>query len=266
MIHDLIFDIGMHDGTDTEFYLEKGFRVVAVDADQALCQQVARQHAQHIASGRLQIVNKAVAAQAGHVSLYRSSNSIWNTIDPTWRDQKAASADVLDTVTVAATTMTELVAEYGSPYYVKIDIEGMDIVALQGLVDVGERPKYVSIESSKTSLRELRSEFALLTSLGYDRFKISPQLGVQNQRPPTPPLEGKTAAQPKKGASGHFGEEAPGEWLTQSEAIEAYRPIFLRYALTGEDPCIRSRWVRAALKRLGFRAGWHDTHAKRSLG
>ena len=29
---DLIFDIGMHIGQDTEVYLKKGFRVVAVEA------------------------------------------------------------------------------------------------------------------------------------------------------------------------------------------------------------------------------------------
>ena len=31
---DLIYDVGMHRGEDTAFYLRKGFRVVAVEADQ----------------------------------------------------------------------------------------------------------------------------------------------------------------------------------------------------------------------------------------
>jgi 16S rRNA A1518/A1519 N6-dimethyltransferase RsmA/KsgA/DIM1 with predicted DNA glycosylase/AP lyase activity len=30
---DLIYDVGMHHGEDTEFYLRKGFRVVAFEAD-----------------------------------------------------------------------------------------------------------------------------------------------------------------------------------------------------------------------------------------
>jgi hypothetical protein len=29
---DLIFDVGFHRGEDTDFYLKKGFRVVAVEA------------------------------------------------------------------------------------------------------------------------------------------------------------------------------------------------------------------------------------------
>ena len=30
---DLIFDVGCNNGDDTDFYLRKGFRVVAIDAD-----------------------------------------------------------------------------------------------------------------------------------------------------------------------------------------------------------------------------------------
>ena len=39
---DLIYDVGMHKGEDTEFYLKKGFQVVAFDADPnlvALCRK-----------------------------------------------------------------------------------------------------------------------------------------------------------------------------------------------------------------------------------
>ena len=34
---DLIFDLGMFDGSDTSFYLAKGFRVVALEARADLC-------------------------------------------------------------------------------------------------------------------------------------------------------------------------------------------------------------------------------------
>jgi spermidine synthase len=36
MIPNLIYDIGMHDGSDSEFYLRKGYRVVAVEANPKL--------------------------------------------------------------------------------------------------------------------------------------------------------------------------------------------------------------------------------------
>jgi len=38
---DLIFDVGMNNGDDAGFYLECGFKVVAVEANEAFCGQVA---------------------------------------------------------------------------------------------------------------------------------------------------------------------------------------------------------------------------------
>lgn len=34
---DLIFDIGMHNGDDSDYYLKKGFRVIAIEANPTLC-------------------------------------------------------------------------------------------------------------------------------------------------------------------------------------------------------------------------------------
>jgi len=39
-MRDLIFDIGANNGDDTAFYLKKGFRVVAIEADPALAQKL----------------------------------------------------------------------------------------------------------------------------------------------------------------------------------------------------------------------------------
>ena len=48
----LIFDVGCNDGQDSDFYLKKGFRVVAVEANPALCEGLRRRFAQEIAEGR----------------------------------------------------------------------------------------------------------------------------------------------------------------------------------------------------------------------
>jgi len=82
---------------------------------------------------------------------------------------------------------------------------------------------------------------------------------------PQPPKEGiYVEHQFEKGSSGLFGAELPGPWLSAQEAIEAYRPIFLRYALTGDDPFVTQRWLREIFRSLGFRANYYDTHARRS--
>ena len=262
---DLIFDLGLHNGADSVFYLKKGFRVVGVEANPELCAAARETFADAIAGGAFVLVNKAVAAAPGRVTFYKNTaDSVWGTIDPDFaaRNRRLGTANV--TCDVEATTVDALIAAFGVPYYMKVDIEGLDLVAVDGLRANGDRPKFVSLESDKVSMRALRREFEVLRELGYDRFKIVPQHSVERQSSPDPAREGRAAAhQFARGASGLFGEEAPGEWLTAEDAIEAYRPIFLRYALTGDDPFVRSRTLRRILNRIGFRSGWYDTHAKR---
>ena len=39
MVPDLIYDVGMHNGSDTAYYLHKGFRVLAIEANPVLAKQ-----------------------------------------------------------------------------------------------------------------------------------------------------------------------------------------------------------------------------------
>ncbi len=54
---DLVFDVGMHDCRDTDFYLKKGYRVVAVEANPQLALYGARLFTKEVDEGRLTILN-----------------------------------------------------------------------------------------------------------------------------------------------------------------------------------------------------------------
>jgi hypothetical protein len=49
----LIFDLGVNDGSDTDFYLKKGFRVVGVEANPLVCEGAAKRFSQAIEAKRL---------------------------------------------------------------------------------------------------------------------------------------------------------------------------------------------------------------------
>jgi FkbM family methyltransferase len=259
---DLIFDVGMHVGEDTEFYLKKGFRVVAIEADPAHAERGARRFAAEIADGRLTLVDKAIARAPGRVSFYRSHhNTSWGTIFETWAARNKALGDkTAERIEVEATTMGAIFEAYGVPYFMKIDVEGADVLCLEALRDSPVKPKYLSIESNKISLSGLRDEFRILRELGYERFKVVPQHLVPRQRPPSPSREGRYVDHSFCiGASGLFGEEAPGRWLDARAAYRAYLPIFLRYRIVGDNPV--SRLGKRVAARLGLSDGWYDTHA-----
>ena len=58
-IANLIYDLGSHNGQDSEFYLKKGFTVVAVEANPELCEHLKRRFGREIAEGRYVLIEKS---------------------------------------------------------------------------------------------------------------------------------------------------------------------------------------------------------------
>ncbi|QOV21341.1 class I SAM-dependent methyltransferase [Anabaenopsis elenkinii] len=78
MDKNLIIDVGVHLGEDTEYYLKKGFRVVGIEADPQLYQTTKKRLQSYINDGQLQLLNVAIAAQDGDITFYTNlNNSEW---------------------------------------------------------------------------------------------------------------------------------------------------------------------------------------------
>lgn len=290
----LIYDVGMHKGEDSEFYLKKGFRVVAIEAASGLAQKTSERLQQYIKSGQLVVLNVAVAEEDGPLTFFENAGaSVWGTTDPKWAGRNRRLGQSSIETTAQGMRFANILSSYGVPYYLKIDIEGADTLCLEGLRDFGARPRYVSIESTKTSWTLLNGEFSLFKQLGYSRFKLIPQHTVSSQVCPNPASEGLYVEhQFEDCASGLFGEELPGEWMDEAEILKAYRRIFLRYKIYG-DSSVAAALLRAVrpkappsegggqslgakssrntadlftkalslLKRIIPPVGWYDTHA-----
>ena len=280
MRSDLIYDVGLHLGEDSEFYLKKGFDVVAVEADPQNAAESARRLKTYVEAGKLTIVNKAIARQEGPITFFASDHSEWGTTEPDWAERNRRLGSSISEISVLGIPFSYLLREYGIPYYLKIDIERADLLCLAALQDSRDRPKYLSIESSKTSFEDLVSEFCLLQRLGYKKYKIVDQSRVREQRLPNPAREGRFIDHVfEAGSSGAFGRELPGEWLNLEQALHGYMRIFRKYRLAGDFGVIsgvvrdsnvlglarnilrRSRMLRRIRTRL--RVGWHDIHAMR---
>jgi FkbM family methyltransferase len=116
----LVFDIGCHRGEDSDFYLQKGFRIVAVEANPALCGELKRKFSDQIADGRFVLVEKAIAEQAGEVEFFINEEaSIWGTIRAQMAKRNGGSQSSTKIV-VPAITFASLVEQFGIPYYLKI--------------------------------------------------------------------------------------------------------------------------------------------------
>jgi len=269
---DLIFDLGMHRGEDTAFYLAKGFRVVAFEADPELIESCRERFAQQLESGQLTIVEGAIIDDPTltSVTFYKNPNvTVWGTTDPSWKDRNARMGWESEEITVPAVNFSDCLKQFGIPYYVKIDIEGADMLCLTTLAEFDEQPDYVSIESSKTSRAEIAHELDVLSAMGYDAFQAVQQGTIPGTPAPRPAREGKDIDYIlERDSSGVFGRDLENSWRTRAQIQRDYLIIFLGYRIFGNDTFMRTnRFARKIWRHLQLLArkpipGWFDTHAR----
>jgi FkbM family methyltransferase len=252
----LIFDIGCHTGEDSDFYLRKGFTVVAVEANPTLCARLKQRFCDQIAERRFFLVEKAIAERAGDVRFFINVNAtIWGTIREDWARRNARRGARSEAITVPSIRFASLIEEFGVPYYLKIDIEGADALCLDGLLHFENRPRFVSFEIEHWSL--LRKEMNILTRLGYKKFKIVNQGLVREQVPPWPAREGVYVDYRfEDDASGLFGNELEDEWTTRSGVISQLHRLLGRKFITGV-----AKRLPAANRLTPSYSAWYDLHA-----
>ena len=224
---DLIYDAGMHQGKDTDFYLKKGFRVIAIEASTSHVSVAQQQFRTQIADGKLTIVPAAVAPTAGRIQFYLNlDKDDWGTISPDFAARNEHLGIRSQMVEVDAVTMQSILERHGIPYYLKIDIEGADTLCLEALHQFSERPRFVSIEIDLTSFADGFDSLVHLWNLGYRDFKLVNQSMNKRVSCPNPPLEGIfTPAKFDSHTSGPFGEESPGRWLNVEGTLQRYQQV-----------------------------------------
>lgn len=163
-----VFDIGMYDGTDTAYYLESGYRVVAVEANPLLVERAQKKFTTQLASGQLVCVNAAIAARAEPVELTISGDDLGSS---SIVSGKVDHRRPIGSITVQGMTMPELFAQHGVPYYMKVDIEGADRLCVLGLTSAA-RPDYISFEVGE----DVEELIAHAQTVGLTRFKIMNQV------------------------------------------------------------------------------------------
>jgi len=262
---DVIFDVGAHKGEDSAFYLRLGYRVVAVEANPALVEHLKARFSREIAAGTYTLIGRAIGNADGAITFFVNNDvSVWGTADPRWAARNKRLGTESREIKVPCVKFSELLKSYGCPHYLKIDVEGADMLCVRDLSAIACRPRYLSLESSKTSWSDLLAEFDTLAQLGYTRFKVVDQTRHRSGTFRTRTDQALSHSF-EDGASGPFGADLPGRWLSKWRAILRYVPIFLSYKTFGDENLWINRLVRRfpILHRVIPEAHWYDTHAMR---
>jgi FkbM family methyltransferase len=127
---DLVFDIGANDGRYTGIFLELGAKVVAVEPNPSLARILRERF-------RAEVEEMAVGAEPGFAELHLAEVDILSTLSTDWMDiarrEQLSNEWSGETITVSVSTLDALIACYGVPSYVKIDVEGYEPQVLRGL-------------------------------------------------------------------------------------------------------------------------------------
>ncbi|MGH9466104.1 MAG: FkbM family methyltransferase [Terriglobales bacterium] len=273
-----IMDVGMHRGDDTAFFLSKQFHVVGVDANPGFVQANRVRFAAEEAEGRLRIVHAAIAEREGQAQYWAfPGKDVWGTMDPAHAQRNISRGYSCEVLQVPCRRFRDILEECGVPYYLKIDIEGADLLCLRGLAEVPGRPAFVSLELPLESADAAFEPLAQLHGLGYRRFQLMDQALNPSRRCPRPPAEGAYSTMAfNMDMSGLFGRELPGKW----EGIEAIsrqiqRAVKAECRFGDDRPGHRYGWIRNGIRRArqqwrtprAWRAAltttsWYDLHAE----
>jgi len=128
---DLIYDVGLNNGDDTAFYLSRGFRVVAIEADPTLADAARERFRQQIGTGAVTVVNVGIADHDGEAEFWICHiNSEWNSFE---RATASREHSTHHSVTIPVRRFASILNAYGVPHFLKVDIEGYDHLCLEDL-------------------------------------------------------------------------------------------------------------------------------------
>jgi FkbM family methyltransferase len=223
----LIYDIGAHNGSDTEFYLKKGFQVIAIEPNPYCCKIMRDKFKKELSSGQLIIEEFAISNQVGPINFYiNKTHNDWGALYEEWNTKYQSE---LEEVVVIGKRLPEILGD-SSIYYIKIDIEGSDLMCVKQLIG-GRIPKFLSVELltyNNFSETESSSEiFYTLKSLGYTKFQLIDQSINHKVKCPNPSLEGIYVDFHFDGyCTGLFGKELPDKWVSMDIALMEYLNYF----------------------------------------
>lgn len=129
---DLVFDVGANIGNRVEAFLHINAKVVAIEP-QKDCRRVL-----DIKFGKkITIVKEGLGEKEELKTLYIAESNTISSFSKEWiddvKDGRFAGEKWNKTEQIQLTTLDKLISTYGKPKFIKIDVEGFELMVLRGL-------------------------------------------------------------------------------------------------------------------------------------
>lgn len=208
----IIYDVGANNGDDIPYYLMKGDRVVAIEANPVLCERIRLKFEPEIQAGRLVLESCVVTADVGldEVDFYlHNSNHLLSQLP----SPSPADTEHFTRLRLPAKSILKIIESYGAPYYIKIDIEHYEVPLLKAIFAGQYHPPFISAES-----HSIEVFIALAGQGGYNAFKLVDGPSVSNVYADRL-IKSSSSLDPKRYSfpnlsAGPFGNDIDGPWMT----------------------------------------------------
>lgn len=231
----LVYDVGANRGHNVAYYLAKGFRVVAIDANPQLIDSIKVRFPEQMKSGDLVALNLGVGKTPGKLPFHvNSTNDVLSSFvaphapGPNWT-----------TIDVDVEPLSAVVRRYGEAHFIKIDVEHYDQVILDELLISGLRPHFISAEAHSIDIA------CQLVAMGYNRFQLvnCASIGVDQEPTHVRTVDGRSIYhQFPRHAAGACTDDLSGRWMNAEGLL--------------------LQWIG---RRSMFGGGWFDIHGTRQV-
>lgn len=168
----LAYDIGAYNGDTTDCILKYYDEVICIDANPNIIDEL---NIKYKDDPNVKIIEGCISDSLDKQSkFYVSSNqelcSIYKNMADSYIWLTGESKEIL----VDNINIVNIINQYGLPKYMKIDIEGADVIALNQLSVLNKLPNFISCELQWTSIEKDADVLILnkLKELGYTKFYI----------------------------------------------------------------------------------------------
>jgi len=131
---DIAFDIGANIGNRTKIFRRLGAMVVAIEP-QPYCQAILNRVYKN--DSKVVIVPAAAGRKEGTAEMKIASGHVVSSLSPEWiskvTESKRFDVSWDRSLSCSLTTLDRLMATYGIPSFVKIDVEGYELQVIEGM-------------------------------------------------------------------------------------------------------------------------------------
>ena len=209
---EIIFDFGANEGQNINYFLDRAYYVVCVEANPILCDKINKDFKSIVNSGRLFIENCAISNFNNENEIFyihKRKPKVSQLIKP-------SNINEFKQINVNVKKASDIIKKYTEQFnlekvnYIKIDLEHLDHLVFKDIIGSKINFEYISCEAhSSLVLKEI-----IKSNLKFFKIIFGPEVKNLNYL-----NKSKKIVKFLHDSSGPFGEDINKKWLNKSSLI-----------------------------------------------